>query len=561
MSNNKDQLLKTCALALAAFPILVACGGGGGGSSTPPVSVSPPPPPPPPPPPTGWQAGVFEAASSYKDQCQNPRSGSDIEGNPFPDVAGTTEIENFWLRSWTNETYLWNDEVTDLDPGQYSDRVQYFNLLRTTEVTPSGEDKDDFHFSESTEDFLERRNAAPSAAYGFSLVAFSTSVPRDYRIRYTDPDTPASEVVSGVTQFNRGTRILEVDGVDLVNGGATQAEIDTLNAGLFPATAEETHTFLVQDEGDPNTRTVTIVSADLSTVPVNRTRIINTATGDVGYIMFNTFSSFSSEEAIATAISDMSTAGVSDLVLDLRYNGGGLLAVASQLSYMIAGTANTTGHIFEILRFNDDAGIANPVVGGTNDPVPFYTTGLGFSLSNGTPLETLNLNRVFILSTAGTCSASEAVINGLRGIDVEVILIGDTTCGKPYGFYPQDNCGETYYTIQFQGVNDKGFGDYADGFVPLNSSFNFGVKLPGCQVSDDYTTELGDESEALLATALAYRSTGTCPATSTKTMTTFVKTAQEPADLAIPAVDPRDPIGQILQNNRDMTPPPGASGG
>ena len=63
----------------------------------------------------------------------------------------------------------------------------------------------------------------------------------------------------------------------------------------------------------------------------------------------------------------------------------------------------------------------------------------------------LDLERVFVLTTASTCSASEAIINSLRGINVEVIQIGSTTCGKPYGFYPQDNCGTTYFTIQFAG--------------------------------------------------------------------------------------------------------------
>ena len=60
-----------------------------------------------------------------------------------------------------------------------------------------------------------------------------------------------------------------------------------------------------------------------------------------------------------------------------------------------------------------------------------------------------------VLTGPDTCSASESVINGLRGVDVEVNLIGGPTCGKPYGFYPQDNCGTTYFAIQFQGVNAR----------------------------------------------------------------------------------------------------------
>ena len=141
----------------------------------------------------------------------------------------------------------------------------------------------------------------------------------------------------------------------------------------------------------------------------------------------------------------------------------------------------------------------------------FSTPGLGFSLANGTPLDTLDLNRIYILTTERTCSASESLINSLRGIDVEVILFGDTTCGKPYGFFPTDNCGQTYFTIQFRGVNDKNFGDYADGFTPNDSANAFAIKTPGCTVVDDFDTELGDPAERLLATALYYRENGACP--------------------------------------------------
>lgn len=543
------RLKYLCTTGLAALS-LVACSGGGGGGSP---STSPPPPPPP----TGgseptWTSGVYDPASDFKDLCAAPRSGVDIEGTPFPDMQGSVTRENFWLRSWTHETYLWNNEVVDQDPASFNDRLSYFAVLRTTATTPSGEDKDDFHFSQPTEDFLEQRNSAPTASYGVRYAAFSTNVPRDFRIQYTDPNTPASQIVNGKANFIRGERILEVDGVDLVNDGS-QAGVDALNAGLFPATAGETHTFLLRDLSSGTTRTVSVTSADLAAKPVNRTAIINTPSGDVGYILFNTFSPFSSEEEIATAMSQMESAGVSDLILDLRYNGGGLLTVAAQLGYMVAGNAQTNNKTFELLQFNGDAGNVNPVTGEINQPIPFINTGVGFSLANGTPLAQLNLSRVYILSTGGTCSASEAVINGLRGVDVEVVLIGDITCGKPYGFYPTDNCGETYYTIQFQGVNDKSFGDYADGFVPNNHSFAFGEKLAGCYVADDYSNELGDTNEALLAAALNYRANGTCPAIPSPKPSP--KTSYRAAGKTTVASTPLTPMEDFLANNRDMRTP------
>ena len=149
------------------------------------------------------------------------------------------------------------------------------------------------------------------------------------------------------------------------------------------------------------------------------------------------------------------------------------------------------------------------VTGQALTPTPFHTSSRGFSptLPINTPLPTLNLSRVFVITGSGTCSASESIINGLRGVGVQVIQIGNTTCGKPYGFYPQDNCGTTYFSIQFRGVNANNFGDYADGFVP-SSSPSQQWQLPGCPVSDDFTQPLGSMAENRLEAALSYRATG-----------------------------------------------------
>lgn len=516
MAKRSLTSLATPAALVAGAVILTACSGGGGGGTTPPPTTGTPPP-------TSqgptWTQGVFAASAGFEQQCANPRSGADINGDPFPDAQGALIDELFWLRSWSDETYLWNDEIVDRNPATFSDRLAYFDQLKSGAVTASGAPRDQFHFTEPTDEFLESRQSVPSSSYGVNYVAFSTSPPRDFRVRYTDPNSPASAVVNNQTNFVRGARILEVDGVDLVNANS-QSAIDTLNAGLFPATAGETHTFLVQDPGSATSRTVTLTSEDLATQPVNRTNIVDTPTGKVGYILFNTFSPFSSEAAIAGAFTEMSNAGVSDLVLDLRYNGGGLLAVASQVGYMVAGPSSL-GQTFDRLVVNQNP--RNPI---SSSNFPFENQGQGFSLSSGTPLDSVSLNRVFILSTGRTCSASESVINGLRGIDVEVVLIGGKTCGKPYGFFPTDNCGETYFTIQFGGTNAKGFGEYSDGFLPMNSSQTIGVKIPGCSVADDFNTELGDPSEAMFAAALDYRVSGTCPPPATKVTPEKVVTSE-----------------------------------
>lgn len=549
-------------LCVTLSPILVtSCGGGGGGSggSSQPIGIAPPPAPPVSPPPvspppagSGWQQGQFSPASTVINQCATPRSGVDAEGVAFSDRPGTLLNEKFWLRSWTNETYLWNNEVTDTDPAATASRLDYFAILRTFAKTASGKDKDDFHFSEPTADTLARRTSTPTATYGASLAILASSRPRDIRIRYTEPNSPASELANGLAKLPRGAKIISVNGVDAINGATTQAEVDQLNAALFPATPGITTALVVRDPGASADRTVSVTSVNLSSKPVNRTQVLNTPTGKVGYILFNTFSPFASERDIRDAIATLQSDAVTDLVLDLRYNGGGLLTVASQLSYMVAGPTRTAGKAFESLRFNASSGSFNPVTGRANTPTNFQSTGAGFTIPNGTPLPNLNLRRVYVLSTARTCSASEAVINGLRGIDVEVVLIGGTTCGKPYGFYATDNCGETYYTIQFQGVNHVGFGDYADGFVPQNSTAQFGVRVPGCSVGDDLTKELGDPTEAMLAAALGYRATGSCPAPAAAQSFTEAPANEEFMRPTQP-LEIREPRGSIFDFNRDMT--------
>ena len=496
---------------------------------------------------------MFAAASTFKDRCEVPRTGNDLFGRPFPDRAGTALEERFWLRSWTNETYLWNTEVQDQNPANFSSRTDYFAVLRTTAQTASGKDKDDFHFSESTLAYQQRQNSAPQATFGADWIFIANRPPRDLRVAFTEPQSPAAAVTGGQAAMVRGSRVLRVNGIDLVNAN-TQSEIDQLNAALFPANAGTTTTFVVRDPGATADRTVTLTSVNLSPSPVNRTRVVDTPTGKVGYILFNTFSPFESERAIIQAITELRINGVNDLVLDLRYNGGGLLAVSAQLAYMIAGQSRTENRAFSRLRFNAAAGSINPVTGQTNSPTPFYNQTIGFGniLSPNQALPTLNLNRVFILTTGDTCSASEAVINGLRGIDFEVNLIGSTTCGKPFGFYPQDNCGQTYYTIQFQTTNDKSFGDYADGFIPNNSTASFGVRAPGCQVADDLTRELGDPAERMLAAALQFRANGTCPAASTGAGPVDPDRASGAGGLPL-----RPPPPGIMENNYDMTLPSG----
>ena len=480
-------------LLFPVFGVLASCGGGGdefnpgggGGGGTG----------------NTWQAGVFLPSSNFDAMCAAPRAGTS-------DRRGTATDENNWLRAWTNELYLWYGEVTDRDPA-LSTTADYFPLLKTTAITASGRPKDKFHFTYATDVWVALSQGGVEAGYGAEFAVLAPTPPRRIVVAFTEAGSPA------FTQLSRGDEILQVDGVDAVNGG-TAANVTALNAGLFPGATGQAHTFMVRNTAGA-TRTVSMTSASITHVPVPIVTTFNTASGQVGYIQFNDHIA-TAETPLKNAISLLDNANVTDLILDLRYNGGGYLDLASELAYMIGNTTLTNGQTFEKIVFNSKNPSRNPVTGENLTPTPFHRTTQGFAGAgtSNQPLPSLNLNSVYILTGPGTCSASESIINSLRGVNVTVYLIGSTTCGKPYGFYPTDNCGTTYFTIQFRGENAVNFGDYSDGFSPANTAANVGTTVPGCSVADDFTHALGDPTEGRIAAALNFRASNnqSCPAAS-----------------------------------------------
>lgn len=485
-------------LVLALFALtLSSCGGGGGGGGNAPAAPGGP---------------SFAPESTLAALCQTPRIGVDPVTNiAYPDRQGTLLDEQNWLASWTNDTYLWYSEVDYGIPSSFATAIDYFNVLKTNAITASGQPKDRFHFTYPTSVWESLSQAGVQAGYGATWDILSGVPPRQVAVAYTDPNSPATALVPVLA---RGALVLNVDGVDINDD--TQAGVNALNAGLFPASAGETHSFIIQDLSG-TTRTVSMVSANVASAPVQNAGTISGTT--VGYMLFNDHLA-TAEPALVTAITALQAANVTDLVLDIRYNGGGYLAIASELAYMIAGPTATSGKTFELEEFNAKHPTTDPVTGQPIAPTPFYSVTQGFTASppSGTALPYLNLARVFVLTGSGTCSASESVMNSLRGVGIQVIQIGSTTCGKPYAFYPTDNCGTTYFSIQMQGVNAVGFGDYGDGFTPQNATSVVAnptpATLPGCSVYDDLSHALGDPAEARLAAALGYIGGASCPAPS-----------------------------------------------
>jgi carboxyl-terminal processing protease len=245
----------------------------------------------------------------------------------------------------------------------------------------------------------------------------------------------------------------------------------------------------------PNGQSVTLTKTQLPENPVFINTVINQGTNKIGYLMYNGFFS-GYETQLNNAFGQLQAQGITHLILDLRYNSGGSIATATRLASMITG--QFPGQVFAKQQWNNKLenywSQNNP-----NSLYNYFTTTLG----NGNQLNRLNLNKVYILTSRSTASASELVINGLKS-HIQVVQIGDKTTGKNVGsvtlydsptFSSQGRSAAHKYAMQpivLKTVNSAGFGDYQLG-LPANIPF-----------LEDYGNlgELGNPTEPMLAQAL-----------------------------------------------------------
>jgi C-terminal processing protease CtpA/Prc len=198
----------------------------------------------------------------------------------------------------------------------------------------------------------------------------------------------------------------------------------------------------------------------------------------VGYLLFRNFVT-PSYAALDEAFNSLREAGATELVVDLRYNGGGLVDVAVHLASLIGGSA-TQGRVFATFQHNDKNSALN-------EDLRFADA----------PPQTLNLSRLIVITTRSSASASELLINGLRP-HLPVVVIGDATYGKPVGQYGFTFCNKVLAPVAFKLVNSEGQGDF------------FGGIDPDCRATDDADHDLGSAEEDSLAEALYFVQRGTC---------------------------------------------------
>ena len=229
----------------------------------------------------------------------------------------------------------------------------------------------------------------------------------------------------------------------------------------------------------PNGKDTTITSAK-STFTINSVLVYDTLhlkTGTIaGHIVFESFIT-PSENELKTAFAYFKLMGVTKLILDLRYNGGGYLYVAQELASYLVGNG-LSGTLFAKLSYNNKMQSANTTY-------PFISTN-----------SPMNLSGVVVITTRMTASASEAVMNGLKP-HITVVSVGDTTDGKPVGMngWP---CGQKYWfwPITFKLVNSADQGEYFYGIAPDKIA------------TDDITRDFSDKNEKCLKEAILYLETG-----------------------------------------------------
>lgn len=449
---------------------------------------------------------------------------------------------NKWMFDYLKTHYLWNDAVKNITPDYSLENGEFLLDVLNKVAAQNDVNHDDGYWQDGERiEFYSYLVRYPLSTRGLYPTATGTGIEVLHIVQFggqqPGEDLNYTFVVSAITPgspaeiagLKRGDLILKVDGMEMVN-------TRTLEEGwmklMEPSDASEV-TVTIGDLNTGEEKDISIPINEYDDDPIWAKKIIHTESGKkVGYFCYGSFNSYY-DDAMIAAFREFRNENVDDVILDLRYNTGGYVLASTVLGTLIAGEAHK-GELYATSKYNNDR---------ENEPAETYRIGESNFYPEDEeydyqPIETalessLSLPHVYVLSSAYTASASELVINGLRGIGIDVRLIGGTTNGKNVGMEAiTEVFGEYEYLfapITFYLVNKEGFNDYGNGFTPdvelADEYYWWYEEIPG---EDDQTElvihpiEWGDEEHDLLVqTAIEWIETGVKPSTTRNTTEIF----------------------------------------
>ncbi|RUO32115.1 peptidase S41 [Aliidiomarina sedimenti] len=406
--------------------------------------------------------------------------GSDSSPAPTPTSNPTAdqcsvEGQNQQLIDNLRRDYLWNDQLPDsISASSYSSP---YALLE--DVVPP---LDRFSFMITRQEYEDRYVNATFFGLGFGYAVDPER--EELRINYVYENSPAGR--AGITRGALLTRINDID-MSTFFSSDLYARIERGEASwneVFGPNQEGAEVSIEWRRPDGTLDDDVLAREEVETNTIMAVERYQLDNGDhAGYFVFDSFIDRSAQD-INTAIDQLVAAGgVDELIIDLRYNGGGLIRIANQIASQ-ASWDFVENETFLTFNYNDN----------------YADEEYLFDLGDG--IERLNLPRVVVLTTGASCSSSEIIINSLEPF-VDVVTVGQPTCGKPVGQSPTQICDKMLFAINFQTVNAEGEGDYFDGLTPT------------CSAQDRAITDWGDLEDPLLAEAYHYLQTGSCSASAT----------------------------------------------
>jgi len=375
--------------------------------------------------------------------CQEKR-----EINPALTTAAEEELK-IAVHQVMLEWYLWNSQVPqEIDYNAYVTATDLLNAMKNQQY-------DRWSYIDSAEEYFAFFNSGQYAGHGFGI---RWDANNQLWVSFVYNNSPAANA-----GLKRSDKILKINGQEV-------ASIQNISEALGANEAGVSNTFEVQTSTG-EIKSVTISKTEVSINTVLHREVKTVAGKKVGYLVFNSFLETSRTE-LKTVFDFFVQEGVEELIVDLRYNGGGRVSIASYLGSIIAPNS-AQGQTFITYAHNPDK-VAEDI------DVKFET-----------PDVKLNIKRVIFLTTSSSASASELLINGLRPY-MPVVLIGENTFGKPVGSYAFEYRGFVIVPISLRIINSQGVADYYDG-LPVD-----------VQRTDDLSLAWGDENDPSLKEALHY---------------------------------------------------------